>query len=53
MTDSPALTAELATAGWELSDDGKAISKSFRFRGFRDAITWSWMAPGMRPQQHP
>jgi 4a-hydroxytetrahydrobiopterin dehydratase len=40
MTDSPALTAELATAGWELSDDGKAISKSFRFRGFRDAITW-------------
>ncbi|HUS54979.1 MAG TPA: 4a-hydroxytetrahydrobiopterin dehydratase [Thermohalobaculum sp.] len=40
MTDSPALTAELATAGWELSADGKAISKSFRFRGFRDAIAW-------------
>ncbi len=40
MTDSPALTPELATAGWQLSDDGKVISKTFRFRGFRDAMAW-------------
>ncbi len=38
MTDS--LTPELTTAGWELSEDGKAIAKTFRFRGFRDAIAW-------------
>jgi 4a-hydroxytetrahydrobiopterin dehydratase len=38
MTDS--ITPELAAAGWELSDDGKAIAKTFRFRGFRDAIAW-------------
>ena len=48
MTDSPALTpelpSELAAAGWELSDDGKAISKSFRFRGFRDAMAWMMRA---------
>ena len=40
MTDSATLTRELAAAGWALSADGKAISKTFRFRGFRDAITW-------------
>ena len=40
MTDSAALTPELAAVGWELSTDGKAISKTFRFRGFRDAIAW-------------
>ena len=40
MTDPAALTPELAAAGWELSADGKAISKAFRFRGFRDAIAW-------------
>ena len=44
MTDSPALTPELAAAGWGLSDDGKAISKTFRFRGFRDAMTWMMRA---------
>ena len=38
MTDS--LTPELAAAGWEHADDGKAIAKSFRFRGFRDAMAW-------------
>jgi 4a-hydroxytetrahydrobiopterin dehydratase len=38
MTDSP--TPELAEAGWVLSDDGKAILKTFRFRGFRDAMAW-------------
>jgi len=40
MTESSALTPELAAAGWELSDDGKAINKTFRFRGFRDAMAW-------------
>lgn len=40
MTDSPELTHELTTAGWALSADGKAISKTFRFRGFRDAVAW-------------
>jgi len=42
MTDSPIPTPppELAEAGWVLSDDGKAISKTFRFRGFRDAMAW-------------
>ena len=44
MTDSPALTPELAAAGWQLSDDGKAISKTFRFRGFRDAMAWMMRA---------
>jgi len=44
MTDSPALTPELSTAGWELSDDGQAISKTFRFRGFRDAMAWMMRA---------
>lgn len=40
MTDSPALTPDLSAAGWTLSTDGKAISKTFRFRGFRDAMAW-------------
>jgi 4a-hydroxytetrahydrobiopterin dehydratase len=40
MTDSPTLPPELAAAGWVLSEDGKAISKTFRFRGFRDAMAW-------------
>ena len=48
MTDSPALTPELppdlGAAGWQLSDDGKAISKTFRFRGFRDAMAWMMRA---------
>lgn len=40
MSDSPNLPPELIEAGWELSDDGKAITKTFRFRGFRDAMAW-------------
>ena len=40
MTDSPTLPPELADAGWQLSADGKAIAKTFRFRGFRDAMAW-------------
>lgn len=31
---------DLREAGWTLSDDGKAIAKSFRFRNFRDALAW-------------
>ena len=40
MTDSPTLTPDLSAAGWTLSEDGKAITKTFRFRGFRDAMAW-------------
>lgn len=40
MTDTPALPADLAEAGWSLAADGKSISKTFRFRGFRDAMAW-------------
>ena len=40
MTDSRPLPPELIEAGWALSDDGKAILKTFRFRGFRDAMAW-------------
>lgn len=31
---------ELLNAGWSLADDGKSISKSFKFKNFRDAMTW-------------
>ena len=31
---------EVASAGWSLEDGGKAISKTFRFRGFRDAMAF-------------
>ncbi len=37
--DTP-LPRELADAGGSVSDDGKAIAKSFRFRGFRDAMAF-------------
>ena len=37
MTDLP---AELSDAGWILETDGKAIEKTFRFSGFRDALAW-------------
>jgi 4a-hydroxytetrahydrobiopterin dehydratase len=40
MTDQPALPPDLAEAGWSLAPDGKVIAKTFRFRGFRDAMTW-------------
>ncbi len=40
MTESIQLPDELADAGWETAADGKAIVKSFRFRGFRDAMAW-------------
>ena len=37
--DTP-LPQDLADAGWSLASDGKAIAKTFRFRGFRDAIAF-------------
>ncbi len=40
MSDSPMLPADLADAGWAIEADGNAISKTFRFRGFRDAMAW-------------
>ena len=40
MSDSPDLPPDLAQAGWQLAGDGKSIAKTFRFRGFRDAMAW-------------
>jgi len=34
----------LITAGWTLSEDGKAISKTYRFDSFRDAMAWMMRA---------
>lgn len=34
------LPQELKDAGWAVQDDGKAITKSFKFKGFRDALSW-------------
>ena len=39
MSDT-SLPEELSDAGWSLAADGKAITKSFRFRGFRDAMAF-------------
>ena len=41
MTNFP---QELADAGWALVDDGKAITKTFRFAGFRAAMAWMMRA---------
>ena len=46
MTDVP---QSLTGAGWGLSDDAKAITKSYKFKGFRAAMAWMmrmirWMA---------
>lgn len=30
----------LRDAGWSLAEDGKSISRTFRFKGFRDAMAW-------------
>lgn len=30
----------LTDAGWVLSEDGKAIHKTFKFKSFRDAMAW-------------
>ncbi len=34
------LPQELRDAGWSLADDGASISKTFRFKNFRDALAW-------------
>lgn len=34
----------LAEAGWTVADDGKSMSKTFRFKGFRDAMAWMMRA---------
>ncbi|MEL6765928.1 MAG: 4a-hydroxytetrahydrobiopterin dehydratase [Pseudomonadota bacterium] len=38
------LSDSLAASGWALSDDGKAITKTFRFADFRDAMAWMMRA---------
>lgn len=40
MTGETHLTDTLREAGWTLSDDGRAICKTFRFKGFREALAW-------------
>ena len=40
MSAETPLPRELADAGWSVADDGTAITKSFRFRGFRDAMAF-------------
>lgn len=37
MTEVP---QTLLDAGWVLSDDSKAIEKTFKFKNFRDAMAW-------------
>lgn len=34
------LTPALAEAGWAASEDGKAISKTYKFKNFRAALAW-------------
>ena len=41
MTELP---TTLRDAGWTLTDDGKAIEKTFKFKGFRAAMTWMMRA---------
>ncbi|WP_406600572.1 4a-hydroxytetrahydrobiopterin dehydratase [Thermohalobaculum sediminis] len=31
---------DLTDAGWQISSDGTAITRTFRFKGFRDAMAW-------------
>lgn len=40
MSETVKLPDHLARAGWTLSADGKAIAKTFAFRGFRDAMAF-------------
>ena len=37
-------TQDLADAGWKLSEDGKSISKTFKFKNFRAAMAWMMRA---------
>ena len=34
------ITSELQASGWTVSEDGKAIEKTFKFKNFRDAMAW-------------
>lgn len=34
------LPTELKEAGWGLAEDGRSITKSWKFRTFRDALAW-------------
>ena len=34
------LPDDLSTAGWSLSQDGKGIEKTFKFKDFRSAMAW-------------
>ena len=35
---------DLISAGWAVTDDGAAITKIFRFKGFRAAMAWMMRA---------
>ena len=34
------VTQDLQDAGWSQADDGKSITKTFKFKTFRDAMAW-------------
>lgn len=34
------VTQDLQDAGWSQADDGRSISKTFKFKTFRDAMAW-------------
>ena len=34
------VTQDLQDTGWSQADDGKSISKTFKFKTFRDAMAW-------------
>lgn len=40
MSERATLSEGLAAAGWAAEQDGAAITKTFRFRGFRDALAF-------------
>ncbi len=40
MSDAPALTPALEAAGWTRDPGGKAITKTYKFKTFRDAMAW-------------
>lgn len=44
MTDRVTLSETLAEAGWAIESEGAAIAKTFRFRGFRDAMAFMMRA---------
>ena len=46
VSDTPRseLPEDLAASGWKLAPDGRAITRSFHFRHFRDAVSWMMRA---------